>query len=112
MIKIRRVDLDMTEENKYLIIKKLVETNGNKKRAAVALDLSERQIYRLKKGVKAEGAAFFVHKNTNNKPSHTLDDDFKQKIIRFKNSDDYKGANFSHSKDLIWDKYKIYSALI
>jgi len=31
----KKVILNMTEENKYLTIKKLVDTNGNKKRAAV-----------------------------------------------------------------------------
>ena len=30
----------MNEQNKYEIIKKLVETNGNKKRAATRLDLT------------------------------------------------------------------------
>ena len=30
----RKVELTMNEQNKYLIIKKLVESNGNKKRAA------------------------------------------------------------------------------
>ena len=41
----RKVELRMNEENKYLIIKKLVETNGNKNRAAIKLDvLSELSI--------------------------------------------------------------------
>ena len=31
---VRKVELNMTEELKYEIIKKLVETNGNKKAAA------------------------------------------------------------------------------
>ena len=31
----RKVELTMNEQNKYLIIKKLVESNGNKKRARV-----------------------------------------------------------------------------
>ena len=33
----RKVELRMNEQNKYEIIKKLVETNGNKKRAATRL---------------------------------------------------------------------------
>ena len=43
----RKVVLRMNEENKYLTIKKLVETNGNKKRAAVKLNCSVRTINRL-----------------------------------------------------------------
>ena len=36
----RKVELTMNEQNKYLIIKKLVESNGNKKRAAIKLGCS------------------------------------------------------------------------
>ena len=35
----RKVELRMNEEFKYKIIKKLVETNGNKKRAAIKLKI-------------------------------------------------------------------------
>ena len=38
----RKVELRMNEENKYLIIKKLVETNGNKNRAAIKLGYTVR----------------------------------------------------------------------
>ena len=44
---IRKVELRMNEEYKYKIIKKLVETNGNKQRAAVTLKKSIRQIDRM-----------------------------------------------------------------
>ena len=43
----RKVELRMNEELKYKVIKKLVETNGNKKRAAVMLNRSVRQIDRM-----------------------------------------------------------------
>lgn len=36
----RKVELRMNEEFKYKTIKKLVETNGNKKRAALKLNCS------------------------------------------------------------------------
>ena len=43
----KKVELRMKEELKYLTIKKLVETNGNKKRAAIKLDCSIRHIDRI-----------------------------------------------------------------
>ena len=43
----RKVELRMNEENKYKIIKKLVDTNGNKKRAATKLGCTVRTINRL-----------------------------------------------------------------
>ena len=47
---IRKVELTMNEQRKYEVIKKLAETNGNKQRAALNLQLSVRQINRLLKG--------------------------------------------------------------
>lgn len=45
----------MTEEQKYSAIKKIVETDGNKKRAAITLSCSVRHINRMIKGYKEEG---------------------------------------------------------
>ena len=45
----------MNEQNKYEIIKKLVETDGNKKRAAIKLGCTVRTINRLiNTGTKAD----------------------------------------------------------
>ena len=55
----RKVELRMNEEYKYKIIKKLVETNGNKERTRVKLKLkSIRQINRLIAGYKEFGKEF------------------------------------------------------
>ena len=43
MIIIKKVELRMNEEQKYEIIKRLVEENGNKKRAAMKMGLSIRE---------------------------------------------------------------------
>lgn len=76
----RKVELRMKEQYKYDIIKKLVETNGNKKRAAIKLNLSIRQVDRLIKGYKEFGKDFFVHGNRGRKPVHALSEDLKDKI--------------------------------
>ena len=77
----RKVELRMNEEKKYKIIKKLVETNGNKKRAAIELDVTVRQINRMIAGYKAYGKEFFVHGNRGRQPQHTLSIELKQQII-------------------------------
>ena len=69
----RKVELRMNEEYKYKIIKKLVETNGNKERARIKLGLkSIRQINRLIAGYKEFGKEFFVHGNRGRKPKNAL----------------------------------------
>ena len=76
----RKVILRMKEQRKYEVIKKLVETNGNKKRATVELDLSLRQINRLIAGYIAYGKEFFIHGNRGRKPSHALSEEEKTEI--------------------------------
>ena len=77
----RKVELRMNEEKKYKVIKKLVETNGNKKRAAIELDVTVRQINRMIAGYKAYGKEFFIHGNRGRQPQHTLSFELKQHII-------------------------------
>lgn len=83
VITIRKVDLNMREEEKYLVIKKLVETNGNKKRAALTLGCTVRHVNRMIQGYKKEGKEFFVHGNRGRKPVHALEDSKKQLILDF-----------------------------
>lgn len=77
----RKVELSLKEKQKYEIIKKLVETNGNKERARIKLGLkSIRQVNRLIAGYKEFGKEFFIHGNRGRKPSHALTNDFKDEI--------------------------------
>jgi len=77
----RKVELSLKEKEKYEIIKKLVETNGNKERARIKLKLkSIRQVNRLIAGYKEFGKPFFVHGNRGRKPKHALTDEFKDEI--------------------------------
>ena len=68
VITIRKVELRMNEQEKYDVIKELVDHNGNKNHAAVKLHLSRRQIDRLIIKYKEKGKSGFVHGNRNNKP--------------------------------------------
>ena len=97
---IRKVDLTMDENKKYTIIKKLVETNGNKKRAALELNCTPRHINRLIQGYKQQGKVYFVHGNHNHKPSHTID--IKQRnLILDMYTNKYSDANFTHFAELL-----------
>lgn len=76
----RKVELKMNEELKYQTIKKLVETNGNKKRAAIKLQCTIRSIDRMIVGYKEKGKEFFVHGNRGRKPYHALSEQQKSEI--------------------------------
>ena len=77
----RKVELSLKEKLKYEIIKKLIESNGNKNHARIKLGLkSIRQINRLIKGYNEYGKEFFVHGNRGRKPKHALTCEFKDEI--------------------------------
>lgn len=90
----------MNEQKKYEIIKSLVDHNGNKKRAAIELGLSLRQINRLVKGYKEHGKAFFIHGNRGRKPVHTIPDNIRNTVIDLYRTK-YFDANFAHFKELL-----------
>lgn len=96
----RKVVLRMNEQYKYVIIKKLVDTNGNKKNAALKLNCSVRTINRLIKVYKNEGKKGFVHKNRNRKPSTTISNEVKQRVIDLYRTK-YYGSNFTHFSELL-----------
>lgn len=77
----RKVVLTLKEQEKYTVIKKLVETNGNKERARIKLGLkSIRQINRLIAGYKEYGKEFFIHGNRGRKPKHAISVELKDTI--------------------------------
>jgi len=97
---IRKVNLTMDENQKYEIIKKLVESNGNKKRAALTLYCSLRNINRMVEGYKRKGKAYFIHGNRGRKPSHTIADATKQSILDLYRTK-YFEANITHFSELL-----------
>ena len=77
----RKVVLTLKEYQKYQVIKKLVESNGNKERARIKLGLkSIRQINRLIASYNHFGKEFFIHGNRGRKPAHALSDELKNQI--------------------------------
>lgn len=96
----RKVDLRMNEQLKYDVIKKLVDSNGNKKNAAIKLNCSMRTVNRLIIKYKEEGKQGFVHKNRGRKPVTAFSDDIKAKVIDLYNTK-YFGANLSHFSQLL-----------
>ena len=103
----KEVKLRMKENNKYKVIKELVDHNGNKNRAAISLNLSRRQIDRLIIKYKENGKSSFVHGNRGQVPAKALDKSISNEIILlYKNK--YYDFNFNHFKDFLEDKENIF----
>ena len=96
----RKVELRMNEQQKYNVIKELVDHNGNKSRAAMKLGISRRQIDRLIIKYKEKGKSAFVHGNRDRKPINALEKSISEDIILlYKNK--YQEWNFQHFKEFL-----------
>ena len=96
----KEVKLRMNEQEKYKVIKELVDHNGNKNRASKKLGLSRRQIDRLIIKYKENGKSAFIHGNRSKKPVNALDNSISEDIILlYKNK--YQDWNFNHFKEFL-----------
>ncbi|HIR48890.1 MAG TPA: transposase, partial [Candidatus Faecimonas gallistercoris] len=102
----RKVELRMNEQRKYEEIKNLVDHGGNKKRVALKLGISVRQVNRLIIIYKEKGKPGFVHGNRGKCPTKTLDKSFSENIILLYNTK-YQDFNFRHFKEYLEEEEKI-----
>jgi len=93
--------MTQAERNKLYVARCLLDGKMTISEAAEVLGLSERQVKRIKKGVKEFGEAFVIHKNRGRKPPHALTDELKHLVIEHRKSLNYSKANFSHFQELL-----------
>lgn len=96
----------MNEQYKYDVIKKLVDSNGNKKSAALKLNCSLRTIHRLILKYKSDGKLGFVHGNRNRKPAISFNQDIKQQV-KFLYKEHFMDTNFIHFTEILRKQYSI-----
>lgn len=96
----KRIELRMNEQEKYEVIKSLVEHGGNKNAAAVKLGCTVRTINRLIQRYKEQGKAGFVHGNRGRKPAHTFSESTVTDILTLYNNK-YYDATFSYACELL-----------
>lgn len=96
----------MDGQRKYEVIKKLVDENGNKDRAAMTLNITRRHINRLIRAYLKRGKAAFVHGNTGRKPATTVPDNTRAAIVELYRTK-YYDANFTHFSELLESRENI-----
>lgn len=96
----KRIDLRMNEQQKYEVIKSLVDHDGNKMAAAVKLGCTPRHINRLIQKYKEKGKEAFVHGNRGRKPIHSFTEEQKLEIITIYNNK-YYDATFAYACELL-----------
>ena len=100
-------NMTQKEMTRLRVINQTIDKVITIREAAELLNLSERQVIRLKKGVLKEGPAFIIHKNRGRKPQHALSDELINTIITLKKTEKYKDVNFNHFVDLLMENENI-----
>ncbi|MBK5245585.1 MAG: transposase, partial [Eubacteriaceae bacterium] len=100
----------MNEELKYQTIKLLVDTNGNKKTAALRIGCSVRHINRMINGYRELGKSFFIHGNQGRQPARAVGNEIKRLIVDLYRTK-YFGTNFQHFQELLGDHEKIHVSI-
>ncbi len=73
--------------SRYVVVQRSLEGAISVRDAAAALNLSTRQVIRLRNGVRENGALALVHKNQGRQPAHAVTDDLRKRIVALKVSD-------------------------
>lgn len=107
LYELKRIELRMNEQQKYDVIKSLVDHNGNKKAAALKLGCTIRTINRLISKYKKQGKSAFIHGNRGRKPAHAISDALIDDIITLYNHK-YYDATFSHACELLAENDDIF----
>ena len=97
----------MNEQKKYEVIKKLKETNGNKKRAAAELGCTLRHVNRMLKGYEVYGKAFFSHGNKGRRPASAIPGDVKNAILLLYENK-YYDSNLTHFTQMLAENESIH----
>ena len=73
--------MSKNEIKRYQVIRKILDKEINQQEAAEYFDLSDRQVRRIVKRVRAEGEQGVIHKLRGREGNRKLKDKFKQKVI-------------------------------
>lgn len=93
--------MNQKQLHRYEVILRTIDGSLTIEDAAASLNLSTRQIKRIKKEVISDGPAALIHKNSLRTPSNAISDDIVQKIISLKNSDMFLSCNFAHFNEIL-----------
>ncbi len=95
------------EARKITIVEELLARRFTNQQAAELLDLSVRQVQRMKKEASNNGVMSILHKNRGRKPANALDPEVASSICQVYETD-LSGYNFCHATDILAEEKDIF----
>jgi len=102
----RNIFLSQKEARRLYVIGQTIAGKLTVRQAAELLNLSCRQVKRLKKGVKMMGTAFLAHKNRGRKPKHSITAEVRDLTVSLAIGK-YRDANCEQLAEFIAEDYGI-----
>ena len=99
------ITMNKKQFNRYEVILRTIDGSLTIEDAAASLNLSARQVKRIKKEVISDGPAALIHKNSLRTPHNALPNDVVQQIISLKTSDMFANCNFTHFNEILEESY-------
>ena len=97
----------MKDVQKMVVIQSVVDHKRTGKEASAALNLSERQVWRLVNKAKKDGIQGLKHGNSSKSPKNKISDEVVAKVVELKKSYKYEAANFKHFTELLEENENI-----
>ena len=90
-----KLTLNRKEQNRLIVLNQVETKQLTVTKAAILLQITEHQVWRLLATYRKEGAAALVHGNRDRKPVNTLPAELKEKVLQIATSK-YTGFNHTH----------------
>lgn len=88
------------EARRVYVMEQLLQGKLTVRQASQLLGLSERQVKRLKGGMKQQGVAFLAHKNRGRKPKHAVPEEVSSRVVTLAQHE-FQGASCVHMAELL-----------
>ncbi len=100
------ITLNTQEQKRVMVLNRLLVGQLTAAEAAVLLNLSERQVRRLRAAYQKEGAAALAHGNRGRKPVQRISEEVRSQVIHLATTT-YAGCNYQHLRDLLAERNDI-----
>lgn len=101
-----RVTLNRKEQRRLMVLNEVETGKMTPGEAAEVLALSQRHVRRILAAYRKEGAKALEHGNRGRKPSNTLDESLKKRVVELAQST-YAGCNVQHFTELLAERKNI-----
>ena len=102
-----KLEMSKKEARKITIVEELLARRFTNQQAAELLDLSVRQVQRMKKEASNNGVMSILHKNRGRKPANALDPEVASSICQVYETE-LSGYNFCHATDILAEEKDIF----